>query len=56
MTNADFHRLLFLSGYILARLADGNWKLALFDVALGVGLMAVAHWFDETKYSPFRGG
>ena len=40
----------------MARIADGNFKLALFDVAVGIGLIAIMHWLDETKYSPFKRG
>ena len=49
MTQFDKTRSLILFGYIAARLSSGDWKLALFDLAVGVGLLAVMHWIDETS-------
>ena len=54
MTTMDNIRGLILLGYVAARLVDGNWKLALFDMAVGIGLMAVMHWIEESRYSPLK--
>lgn len=54
VTTPDYYRFLVLFGYVAARLADGNWKLALFDIAVGAGLLAVMHWLDEIRFSPSK--
>lgn len=50
MTYEDQTRVFVLSGYVATRLADGNLKLALFDIAVGIGLLAVMHWLEEINW------
>jgi len=52
--NMDQMRGLILLGYVAARLAEGDWKLALFDIAVGVSLIAIMHWIDESRFSPLK--
>ena len=54
MTTTDKQRALILTGWICARLSSGDWKLALFDAAVGIGLLAVARWIDESRFSPLK--
>jgi hypothetical protein len=54
MTATDKQRALILTGWVCARLSSGDWKLALFDTAVGIGLLAIAHWIDESWFSPLK--
>lgn len=54
MTSLDQMRGLVLFGYVAARLVDGNWHLALLDIGIGVGLLAVFHWLDESRFNPLK--
>ena len=56
MTPQDKQRALILTGWVCARLASGDWKLALFDIAVGAGFLAAMHWADEACFATETNG
>lgn len=50
MTSYDWARFYILIGWVAARLSEGDFKLALYNMAFGVLLMLVLHPLDRLVF------